>query len=470
VAHALRSLPALVLAAISLGAGSVRAGSATPWSPRAPLGEPRQEVGVAALGGRVWVVGGFAAGGSTADTVEVYDPAADRWTAVASLPRRLHHAAAVAVGTKIYVIGGHTGALFAPVDSVFAYDPDSDTWTERASMPTARGALAAAVIDGKVYAAGGSPAARERDFAVYDPVEDAWTVLPDLPTARNHLAAGAIGGRFYAVGGRSGSIGGITPALEEFDPAARTWTARSPLPTARGGIAAAVVQDRLLVLGGEGNPSTATGVFPEVEAYDPATDTWTALTPMRTPRHGIGAAVVAGLVHVPGGATLQGFGVTGVHEVFDPALDPGLARCDAAGVGPGDPCDDGDPCTAGDTCTAGRCAGTRLTCFEGARCRFASPVAGAECPDGLVARVNTRARRAARKLESAGRRAAAGRVAGAERLLRQARRRLDAAQRAVGRAVERGSITDACSFPLTAALGERRAGIDAVVVGDCVGT
>ena len=38
---------------------------------------------------------------------------------------------------------------------------------------------------------------------------------------------------------------------------------------------------------------------------------------MPSPRHGIGAAVVGDRIFVPGGATVQGFGASGAHEVFD---------------------------------------------------------------------------------------------------------------------------------------------------------
>jgi hypothetical protein len=58
------------------------------------------------------------------------------------------------------------------------------------------------------------------------------------------------------------------------------------------------------------------GVFPQKEVYDPRTDTWERLAPMPTPRHGIGAAVLGDRIFVPGGAAVQGFGATGVHEVF----------------------------------------------------------------------------------------------------------------------------------------------------------
>ncbi len=313
-----------LIAALLLTGGALSAHAAEPWSQRARLPEPRQEVAVAGLDGEVYVIGGFRLDVTTADTVEVYDPNTDTWSLAASLPTGLHHTAAAAVGGKLYVIGGLAGALFSPVDSVFEYDPVGDSWTSKTPMPTARGALALAVIAGKIYVAGGSPAARESDFAVYDPASDTWTTLPDMPTPRNHLAAGATAGKFYAVGGRSGGIGGITDALEEYDPNSMLWSARAPIPTARGGIAGAVFQDRLYVFGGEGNPAVPSGVFSENESYDPSSNTWETHTPMPTPRHGIGAAVINGLIHIPGGATTQGFGVSDVNDVFDPLAPPPL--------------------------------------------------------------------------------------------------------------------------------------------------
>src|SRR5207253_1989461 len=118
-----------------------------------------------ALGGRIYVVGGFLGDGGTASTAEVYDPAPDRWEFAAPLPIAVNHAVAAAVDDRLYVIGGHPPSGPEAVDNVFAYDPTSNTWTPRAPMPTARGALSVAVVDGKVYAAGGSPTPREQDFA-----------------------------------------------------------------------------------------------------------------------------------------------------------------------------------------------------------------------------------------------------------------------------------------------------------------
>ncbi len=98
--------------------------------------DERTEVGVTELMEKVYVVGGF--GGAA---ILEYDRVTDRWQARASLPQPLRHATAAAVGGRLYVVGGYTGG-WNPVDTVFEYDPAADQWRERAKMPTARGALA----------------------------------------------------------------------------------------------------------------------------------------------------------------------------------------------------------------------------------------------------------------------------------------------------------------------------------------
>jgi N-acetylneuraminic acid mutarotase len=308
-------LAALVGVAVALVVGpGGRAPAAARWLVLAPMQEPRQEVGVAGLDGRIYVAGGFGAAASPVATVEAYDVAAGQWSFVAPLPLPLDHPAAAAVGGKLYVLGGFLNGTAQ--DGTLEYDPATDRWTARAPMPSARGALAAAVIDGKIYAVGGARTQGSvGDLAIYDPAQDRWQSLAPMPTGRDHLGAGAIAGRLYAAGGRN-QVSFILDVLEVFDPATGVWTRKAPMPTGRSGVAAAVAGGRLFVLGGEGNAADPLGIFRQVEAYDPLSDTWTAEPSMLTPRHGIGAALQGADIHVPGGATMLGFGVTGVHEAF----------------------------------------------------------------------------------------------------------------------------------------------------------
>jgi N-acetylneuraminic acid mutarotase len=294
------------------------------WGQRAPLPDANSEIAVAELEGKVYVVGGYPSTRRTVNTVQVYDSARDSWDYAPPLPVPTHHAVAAGVNGRLYVIGGEispTGIAAQDifVNAVYAFDPATAEWTLRAPMPTARSAMAVGIVDGRIYVAGGRPP-RGHDFAVYDPATDEWTVLPDLPTARNHLAAAAIDGKLYVAGGRFGAGVGseMTAALEVFDPAANAWTAASPLPQPRAGVNGIAAEGCFYVLGGEGNNAHPQGVFPDVDVYHPATNSWRSLAPLPTPVHGVtGAAFLNGWIHLPGGGTARG-GNSGstLHQVL----------------------------------------------------------------------------------------------------------------------------------------------------------
>lgn len=295
--------------------GCPRAGSH--WRDIAPLPQgARQEVAVAALGRRVFVIGGLTAGGGGSREVEVYDAGADRWSRAAPLPAARHHLGAAVSGDQLYAVGGFVGSSFAPSADVYRYAPASDEWTPVAPLPVARGGLAVAEVAGRLLAIGASGSVG--DHTAYDPASDRWTPLAPLPDPRNHLAAVALDGALYVVGGRRDG-GGFEnrAALHRYDPALDRWQALAPMPTARSGHAAAVLDGRIVVMGGEVNAANPpTGVFAEVEVYDPLLDRWTAIEPMALPRHGIGAATIDGLIYVPGGATRAGFGATDRADVW----------------------------------------------------------------------------------------------------------------------------------------------------------
>ena len=293
------------------------------WHTLAPLGlGARQEHPSVALGGELYVLGGFDGTAQIVASVEAYDPVRDVWRSdIAPLPVPLHHANVAVVNGRIYLAGFLTGLGFEPDGRVFEYDPGDDRWRERRAMPpgSERGASGVAVIDGRIFVAGGLRGGSVATFSSYDPVADEWEQLPDLPVPLDHLAAGAVGGVFYTLGGRNGAIVSGTAATFAYDPATREWTPRADMPTARGGVSGAVLGDRIYVLGGEGNRQSTTGVYPDVEAYDPATDSWEVLEPMALPRHGVGVAAEGGRIYVPGGAVSQGFGASATVDAWTPS-------------------------------------------------------------------------------------------------------------------------------------------------------
>lgn len=287
------------------------------WFPLPSLPAPRQETGVAALDGDIYVVGGFTSAG-VVPTVEAYDPVAMSWRDAGSLPLAMHHANVAAVNGKLYVVGGLTGGNFAASRAVFEYDPATRQWTSKAQLPagTERGGAGVAVSGGRIYLAGGfRQGSAVADFSSYDPATDMHTALTPLPAPRDHLVAGAVGQFVYAIGGRNGGITALDGRVDRWNTLDGGWSSAAPMLTPRGGCAAGVSGSRIIVAGGEGNRSgPATNVFPHVEVLDTVTNTWADAGVMRTPRHGTGGAVVNGVFYVPGGATVEAFGATGLVE------------------------------------------------------------------------------------------------------------------------------------------------------------
>jgi hypothetical protein len=130
-----------------------------------------------------------------------------------------------------------------------------------------------------------------------------------MPTPRELLGTSVVNGLIYAVGGttNSSSVG----TVEAYDPATDTWTTKASMPTARNGLSTSVVNGILYAVGGSG-----IAIFGTVEAYDPATDTWTTKASMPTARTGLGTSVVNGVIYAVGGYNGSFLGTV---EAYDPA-------------------------------------------------------------------------------------------------------------------------------------------------------
>jgi N-acetylneuraminic acid mutarotase len=91
------------------------------WTPRAPIPVARSEIGASTSAlpdGRLLVVGGSIATVKPSADVLVYDPAADAWSALPSLPEPRKGAVAFPVGRRIVVTTGSPTSI----------DPSATTW------------------------------------------------------------------------------------------------------------------------------------------------------------------------------------------------------------------------------------------------------------------------------------------------------------------------------------------------------
>jgi N-acetylneuraminic acid mutarotase len=305
------------------------------WQRRASMPDERTEVSATTDGRLVYVAGGFGTSGQQPTAPRplfAYDPAADAWSTLDSIPEGVNHAGFVHLDGRLYLVGGFREATFEPTGAVRVYDLASRTWTDGTPMPTPRGALAVVVLAGRIHAIGGNAAnAGSLDHAdhgiggdgssvgtheVYDPQTNTWSRLAPLPTPRNHLGAAVAGGRIHAVGGRVGNDFTMT-THEVYNPAADAWTAAPPLPTGRSGIAVVEHRGQVYVFGGE-TAGAMSKTFDEAERFDPAASTWQAMPRMPTARHGLGAAAVGATIYVLSGGPRPGFAFSSANEALTP--------------------------------------------------------------------------------------------------------------------------------------------------------
>ena len=110
------------------------------------------------------------------------------------MPQSRHMHVAAAMGGKIYVTGGFSHG--SSTNSVYVYDPQSDAWTQLASMSIARRLHASAVVGGKLYVFGGIGAEDDEEnlstAEVYDPASDSWAQGSSLTSARESAVAVAL--------------------------------------------------------------------------------------------------------------------------------------------------------------------------------------------------------------------------------------------------------------------------------------
>jgi N-acetylneuraminic acid mutarotase len=79
------------------------------------------------------------------------------------------------------------------------------------------------------------------------------------------------------------------------------------MPTPRDGGVAAVYQGKIFVAGGQSISAIHNAVSRALEAYDPATNTWTSYPNTPQARHGQGGGVIGNRFHVVSGHITAAF-------------------------------------------------------------------------------------------------------------------------------------------------------------------
>lgn len=240
----------------------------------APMPQPRFRFCAAELRGQLYVVGGMPAfEAATAETHGVsdrvmrYTPSTNRWE---TLPGRLNHprgdCCAAAVGGKLYVAGGWTTDYADTLGSVEVFDPaaagGAGSWSFMPNMTLPRGDCEAVALEHKMLMVIGGVATDGNFTASVETLDvtaasPQWTARASMSKPRGDFAAEALpGGRVIVMGGETRIVaGGETEFalhdVEEYSSASDRWVMKAPLPEARFRFDTAHVGERVYVFGGQ---------------------------------------------------------------------------------------------------------------------------------------------------------------------------------------------------------------------------
>ncbi|HEY0604773.1 MAG TPA: kelch repeat-containing protein [Herpetosiphonaceae bacterium] len=179
------------------------------WTALAPMSTARGGATAQVIGTKIYVAGGMGGNGASLSSVEVYDPATNSWSAAPAMSTRRDNPGSAALNGKLYIFGGRTRnadgtSLGDTLNTVEMYDPATNLWTARAPMPTGRRTVAVGTINGRAQVMGGERTPSGGVFSQneeYDPATNTWRTLTPMQTPRHGAAAGTINSVVYVAGG-----------------------------------------------------------------------------------------------------------------------------------------------------------------------------------------------------------------------------------------------------------------------------
>jgi hypothetical protein len=183
-----------------------------------------------------YAIGGVDNNGTPLASMEVYNPTANSWTFLASLPQTLYGESAVSDGAgHIYTFGG-VGANGAISNIVYRYTIATNTWdTSSATMQVAvRDSAAALAPNGLIYVMGGTTSAGATATAeTYSITGNSWNLDTSLPQALSSAAVAVDSlGRIEVLGGYDASGNPLaTISISEFTQTDVAPTITSTPPT-----------------------------------------------------------------------------------------------------------------------------------------------------------------------------------------------------------------------------------------------
>lgn len=253
-----------------------------------------------------------------------FDPFGNYFTELKSAPRERYRHAAVAIGQKVFLIGGRDvkDALVAEID---IYDTKTGNWTTGGVLPEPSSDLTAWVHENHIFVSGGYNVDYSKTFSTtykidindlsldgdrYSQIVKSTAVKP-MSGPRGDMHSVEYEGYVYVVGGFSGEDWCKPLNLaERYHIKTDTWETLNPIKFDRADMAVTELFGKIMVIGGESklarcDDDVAGGSIPQnhVEVFDPLKKKWLLYSPFNDYRFRFGAVAVKaqGRVYTFGG-------------------------------------------------------------------------------------------------------------------------------------------------------------------------
>ncbi|NLF02646.1 MAG: hypothetical protein GX601_16895, partial [Anaerolineales bacterium] len=294
--------------------------AANSWSAASSMGQTRADHTVTRLpDGSVLVAGGVSSSGylSSTEVLGVSSP----WAFVGAMAnRRANHTATLLPDGRVLVVGGYNGTT--RVAEAEIYNPATQTWSSAGSLNQARDRhTATLLLDGRVLVVGGWQFGQLQTSEIYDPSVPAWASLTAMSTQRaRHAATLLADGRVLVAGGVN-NTGTYQNSGAVYNPSNGTWTATGAMSDHRTNHTLTLLPDNtVLVVGGR----DALDSRPSTQIFRANTLMWYSQGDLNAPRHDHtatllpnGRVLAAGGTYVDSGLPVPSYRSSA--EVYDPA-------------------------------------------------------------------------------------------------------------------------------------------------------
>jgi len=224
---------------------------ATVWVSRYVLFQPwtaREWVTVEAARGEIYIFGGRDRQGQTYDEIYRVDLQDLRIHKIGELPSPRFATAAVALGDRIFIIGGFDGRRC--FNDILMFETKSGKINRFAELPSSRCFGAAAAENGQIYYFGGWDGGEQLDEIIrIDPNTGSVELVGRLPSPREHITAESLSGKIYVFGG-SDVHGNYLDEVVALDPSDRSIDSTGRLPSGRARSSTVVMNNKILLIGG----------------------------------------------------------------------------------------------------------------------------------------------------------------------------------------------------------------------------